>query len=136
MRKRSIRWFTKNYCLCYLKFGIRRNLLTWFSKFLIGRFFNVNVGNVRSEYTTVNSSLLQGTFIGPLLFILFINNASAGLSNSEIQLYADDSKLYSCADSIEQCQLFESDVSALYHWFTSWKLKINFEKMWDFTSWQ
>ena len=108
--------------------GIGGNLLTWFSNFLTGRFFNVKVGNVRSDYASVNSGVPQGTILGPLLFILFINNVSARLSNSQIQLYADDSKLYSRADSIEQCQLFERDISALYHWFTSWQLKINFGK--------
>ena len=108
--------------------GIGGNLLIWFSNFLTGRFFNVKVGNVRSDYATVKSGVSQGTILEPLLFILFINNVSARLSNSQIQLYADDSKLYSRADSIEQCQLFESDISALYHCFTSWQLKINFEK--------
>ena len=66
------------------KVGIGGNLLTWFSNFFTGRFFNVKVGNVRSEYTTVDSGVPQGTILGPLLFILFINNVAAGLSNSQI----------------------------------------------------
>ena len=63
-----------------------------------------------------------------LTFYFVNNNLSAGLSISHFQLNLDDSKLYRRADSIEQCQLFENDISALFHWFTSWQLKINFEK--------
>ena len=103
------------------KVGTGGNVLTWFSNFLTGRFFNAEVGNVRSEYTTVDSGVPKGTILGPLLFILFINNVVAGLSNSQIHLYTDISKVYSRADYIEQCQLFESYISALYYWFTSWQ---------------
>ena len=81
------------------------------------------MGNVRSEYTTINSGVPQRTIVGPALFIFFIDNVSASLNNSQIQLYADDSTIYSRADSIEQCQLFQSDIYAFYHWFTSWQLK-------------
>ena len=83
--------------------GIWENLLTWFSNFMTGRFFNVKVGNVRSEYTctTVDSGVPQVTMLGPLLFILFINNVAAGLSNSKTQVYVDDSKHYICGDSTD-----------------------------------
>ena len=62
------------------------NLLTWFSDFLTGRLFNVKLDNVRSEYTTVDSGVSQGTIFGPLMLISFINNVAAGLSNLQIQV--------------------------------------------------
>ena len=64
--------------------GVGGNLLTRFLNFLTGRFFSVKVGNVRSEYTTVDSGVPKGTILGPLSFILFINNMAARLSKSQI----------------------------------------------------
>ena len=71
------------------------------SNFLTGRFTNVKVGNARSEYATLGSGVPQGSIHGPLLLILFNTNVFAGLSNLQNQLYADDSKLYNRADSIQ-----------------------------------
>ena len=75
------------------KIGFGENLLTRFSNSLTGRFYNVKVSNVRSEYITVNSGVPRGTILRPLLFVLFINNVSAGLRNSEIQLFTYNAKL-------------------------------------------
>ena len=118
----------ENLLFMLAKAGIRGNLLTWLSNFLAGCFFKVKLGKIRSAWARVDNGVPQGFFLGPILFILFINNVSAGLNKSQIQLYADDSKLYRRADSIEQCHLFESDISALHHWLTSCQIKENFEK--------
>ena len=110
------------------KIGIGGNLHNWFSSFLIGRCFWVKVDGSRSASSTVVSGIPQGTILGPLLFILFINNVSEVLVHSKIQLYADDSKLYGDATTIEQCQAFERDILAVNDWLQSWQLRINLEK--------
>ena len=110
------------------KVGIGGTLYRWFSSFLTGRRFCVKVDGFRSSIANVDSGIPQGTILGPLLFILFINNVSEVLHNSQIQLYADDSKLYGDATTIEQCQLLERDLLALNNWFQSWQLRINLEK--------
>ena len=75
------------------------------------------------------SGIPQGTILGPLIFILFINNVSEVLLHSNIQLYADDSKLYGDATAIKQCQAFERNILAVNNWLQSWQLRINLEKM-------
>ena len=72
------------------KFEFGAKLYMLFANFSTGCFLNVKVGNVKSEYTTVNSSEPQKTILGPLLIILSINIVSTGLSDLPIQLYADD----------------------------------------------
>jgi len=110
------------------RIGIGGNLHKWFASFLTGRSFNVKVSEMRSAHAPVGSGIPQGTILGPLLFILFINNVSYVISNSQIQLYADDSKMYSRANNIEQCNNFNKDIINVNKWFESWQLKINLEK--------
>ena len=110
------------------KVGIGGNLYNWFSNFLTGRHFCVNVDGSKSATSTVDSGIPQGTILGPLLFILFINNVSDVLTSSKIKLYADDSKLYGDTTTIEKCQTFERDILAVNEWFQQWQLRINFEK--------
>ena len=110
------------------KIGIGGNLHKWFTNFLTGRSFNVKVDEVRSRHAPVGSGIPQGTILGPLLFILFINNVSHEILNSQIQLYADDSKMYSRVNNIEQFRNFNNDIVKVNDWFESWQLKINFEK--------
>ena len=83
-----------------LKSKSLHNLHKWFASFLIGLSSSVKNVEVRSSYVSVGSGIPQGTILGPLLFILFINNVSIVISNSQIQLYADDSKMYSRANII------------------------------------
>ena len=92
------------------RIGMGGNLHKWFASFLTGRSFNVKVSEMRSAHAPVGSGNPQGTILGPLLFILFINNVSYVISNSQIQLYADDSKMYSRANNIEQCTKFNDDI--------------------------
>ena len=50
------------------------------------------------------------------------------LRSSQIQLYADDSKLYGDATNIEECQILEQDICAVHDWLQSWQLRINLDK--------
>ena len=84
--------------------------------------------DLRSATSTVANAIPQGTLPVPLLFILSINNMFDGQKHSNIQLYADDSKLYRDATSIEQCQALERDILTINDWLQSWQLKINLEK--------
>ena len=69
------------------------NLLKLFVNYLQGRKQRVILDNSSSEYIDVLSGVPQGSILGPLLFILFINDIYMGLDNdTNIGLYADDIK--------------------------------------------
>ena len=76
-------------------YGINKNILDWTSSFLLGRTQKVTVEGVESDPTPVLSGVPQGTVLGPLLFLIYINDISENLSpGSQLRLFADDSLLY------------------------------------------
>ena len=74
-------------------FGINNKTLDTISDFLSGRTFRVKVGNASSEDFPVGSGIPQGSVLGPLLFLLYINDLPASIINS-VSLFADDLKMY------------------------------------------
>ncbi len=76
-------------------YSIRGNVLQWISSFLQGRLQRVKVGMSYSEYKPVLSSVPQGSVLGPLLFLLYINDV-ATLFPPEVfmKMFADDLKIY------------------------------------------
>ena len=73
--------------------------LSWFKSYLSNRTQQVVINNLSSSSCDVVCGVPQGSFLGPLLFLLFINDLPLSLKNSPISvdLYADDSTLYSTA---------------------------------------
>ena len=74
-------------------YGISGSIATWIETFLTGRTQQVVVNGASSSSTIVTSGVPQGTVLGPLLFLLYINDLPDNLSTS-VQLFADDCILY------------------------------------------
>ena len=76
-----------------LKFyGFNERLLNWISSFLTGRSQQVVLGESKSEWAEVTSGVPQGSVLGPILFILYINDLLECIQNSS-KAYADDNKI-------------------------------------------
>ena len=101
---------------CY---GIRDRELAWFEDYLFGRKQFVTFKSVNSERQTVLTGVPQGSVLGPLLFMLLINDIDLQLQKCEILLYADDTVVFT---SDKTCEIIESnlnsDLTNLARWFS------------------
>ena len=103
---------------------------TWrfFVAYLSGRRQCVRVGSCISDLLPVTSGVPQGSILGPLLFILYINDLPAVPIHSSLLLFADDSKCRRKIQSIEDSQLLQSDLCRLCEWSHSSGLIFNSSK--------
>ena len=98
-------------------YGIGGNLLKWISSFVTGRRQRVRVGSATSEWSGLTSGIPQGSVLGPILFVIYINDLPDALKNSSTaMMYADDTKVYRRTDTTNGQQLLQEDVDALYNW--------------------
>ena len=74
----------------------------------------------------VKSGVLQGTVLGPLFFLVYINDISKGLSKgTKIKLFADDSLLYRTIDSPKDSAILQKDLNTLQNWEQKWKMEFH-----------
>jgi hypothetical protein len=109
--------------------GINGLLLKWITAFLQGRSQCVVVENRYSSWSKVISGVPQGSVLGPLLFILFINDISNITVNGVFtKLYADDLKLYTTLISTDDSNNLQIVLSNLLVWSKDWQLEVNVSK--------
>ena len=106
-------------------YGIRGSLLNWFSHYLHGRQQRVTTLGATSSKKTVSSGVPQGSILGPILFLLYVNDLPDAVENSKVACFADDTKIFCCVDSISDATLLQSDLSNLENWSTSSGLVFN-----------
>jgi len=97
--------------------GIRHSLLSWCKSFLVGRSQKVLVDGMASNPKPVLSGVPQGTVLGPLFFLVYINDISGGLNKgTKLKLFADDSFLYRTIRSVGDTILLQNDLNTLEAW--------------------
>ena len=110
------------------KFGIHGSLLRWIKSYLLNRSQLVTVNACKSNVITVPSGVPQGSHLGPLFFLLFINDIGDYILHGRFLLYADDLKLFLRIINIEDCHLLQQDLDSLLDWCNKNKLFFNFAK--------
>ena len=126
-----------NYLLYKLEhYGVRNDSLDWFRNYLTTRTQTVNFGNVLSTSSNVDYSVPQGSILGPLLFILFINDLPQCLENG---MYADDTVIYYSAATLKSVlNVVQDDMGKIALWMVDNELllkriKIKNSALWDKT---
>ena len=69
-------------------------MLSWFESYLSNRFQRVILNGFESDWVSVTSGVLQGSVIGPTLYLVYVNDLPEVLTSSECLLFADDAKVY------------------------------------------
>ena len=67
----------------------------------------------------------SGDMLGPLLFLLYVNDLDSVVKYSTVKLFADDVLLYAPVRSIKDCSALQDDLAAIYHWTNRWQLRLN-----------
>ena len=106
------------------KYGIRGKFLSWIKSFLSGRRQRVKVGESYSSFTAVTSGVPQGSVLGPILFLIYINDLAHVVNNCSISIFADDSKIYFKADTDIDVAAIQSDIDRVLAWCHEWQLDI------------
>jgi len=106
-------------------FGISGNLLEWMRSFLTKRFQRVVVNGSYSDWVPVSSGVPQGSVLGPLLFLLYVDELTTIPKVCKLKLFADDVLLYVSVKSVKDCQLLQKDLSAIVEWSKLWQLNLN-----------
>lgn len=111
-------------------YGIRdigqQRLLSWFENWLCGRTQEVALDGQSSEKCMVLSGVPQGTVLGPLCFLAFINDIGNELSpETKLKLFADDSLLFRIIESETDAESLQSDLDSLFSWTHTWHMKFH-----------
>lgn len=99
-------------------------IINWIEFYLSDRIQYVEINGIKSEYLTVSSGIPQGSVIGPLLFLLYINDLPDTIS-STIYMYADDTKVYREIKSSDDNKLLQNDLNIMCKWSDTWLLKFH-----------
>lgn len=108
--------------------GIRSNLLDWIRSYLGGRSQCVKVLGYKSASFDAPSGIPQGSHLGPLLFIVFINDATKIFKFAKLGVFADDLKLYAKVNNATENSHLQDDVNRFYAWCKRNAMELSIEK--------
>ena len=108
-------------------FGFNNQLLNWFTDYLSERSQTVIVEGKQSENLPVTSGVPQGSILGPLLFILYVNDISDGCS-STVSSFADDVKIFRKIKFTSDSDVLQNDLKLWKIWAKRWKKYFNVKK--------
>ena len=106
-------------------YGLVGKCLQYIVSYLSNRKQCVEISGVRSNFRTMNSGVPQGSILGPLLFLLYVNDLPNVVNNSEVYLFADDTTLVAIDRSLEK---LSDDFNAVAKWLAANRLSLNMKK--------
>ena len=111
------------------KAGLSGNLLIWIEHYLQEREQRVCIDGTFSEWGNIRSGIPQGSILGPLFFLIFINDITEVIRHTNIRLFADDICIYITIDNRDETRrLVCSDLQAIHEWSNQWLVEFSVPK--------
>ena len=109
------------------RYGVSGRLLARIRGWLLNRWQRVGVQGHWSGWRRVMSGIPQGSVLGPVLFLIFIDDLEEGLLN-EVLKFADDTKIFRRVDSEKDRGVLQRDLDRLVQWSEVWQMRFNVDK--------
>ena len=106
-------------------YGVRNKSLAWITAFLNDRTQRVLLDGETSTPMLVTSGVPQGTVLGPVLFLAYINDLHESITNSNVRLFADDCVPYRDITDRNDTDLLQQDLDALGRWEAKWLMEFS-----------
>jgi len=112
--------------------GIDGDLLAWIKNWLSCRTFPTRVNDLLSAVCNLRTGVIQGSVLGPLMFLIYINDLVELLSryNIKVKLFADDVKLYIKVVNEVDVVVLQEALTVLVSWAEEWQLSVAIDKCW------
>jgi len=108
--------------------GLSGDLLDWCRSFLSNRSQSVRVGKCLSPSNMVTSGVPQGSVLGPIFFLVYVNDVVNVQSDCNIHLFADDIKIYREISCPNDNVVLNSSLNCIAEWAATWQLSLNIDK--------
>ena len=110
-------------------YGVRGVSNDWFKFYLSNRNHYISINGYESALAAVNCGVPQGSVLGPLLSLLYINDLNQAIKFSRIHHFADDTNLLCFSNSIKKLsKLVNTDLKHLLNWLNANKISLNVKK--------
>ena len=110
-------------------YGIRGVSNDWFKSYLSNRHQYVSINGYKSGLAAINCGVLQGSVLGPLLFILYINDLNPAIKSCKVHHFSGDTNLLCLSNSIKKLNKeVNADLKHLVNWLNANKISLNVKK--------
>ena len=107
--------------------GLNERIVRWIESWFIGRRQRVVIDGVASGWERVESGVPQGSVLGPVLFIIFIDDIEENVAGKIVK-FADDTKLIARVGTGQEVESLREDLRKLFQWAEEWQMLFNVDK--------
>ena len=107
--------------------GIDGKVLDWIENWLSGRQQRVCLDGARSQWRSVTSGVPQGSVLGPIVFLVYVNDIDVGIINLLLK-FADDIKVLGKVQTLDEADAFQNDIRNIEQWSNKWLMPLQINK--------
>jgi hypothetical protein len=110
------------------RYGATDTFCGWTRSFLSGRTQQVVIDGEASDPIPITSGVPQGSVLGPILFLVYINDMPTYTKHATVRLFADDTLVYMAIHNRDECAKLQEDIAALGDWEKEWLMEFHPDK--------